>query len=392
MLYIGIDVASRKHDYCIIDGNGEILHENIVIKNNLDGFESLLSQIRSCPHKSDFSDVKIGLEATGHYNKNITEFLRKHNLNVTVLNPLQVNLLQKADSLRKTRTDKSAAIFIAQMMFSRQQPLKLPVSNEIDELRELVRHRSRLVETNAKFKVSVCRIISIVFPELPEAVWSIHQKSAYAMLLEYPTAQAVAHSHLTKLCNILQDNSKGKYGKAKAENIRNLARNSIGSSNPAYAFELQQTIRLIQNLQAEINLLDLRVRAVMDTLNSPIMTIPGISYRLGSVILAEIGNIHNFQNPNKLLKFAGLEPSVHESGTYKSTNEKMVKRRSKYLRWAILTASRLVAMRDQTFKSYSVKKRAESKSFWVVSSHVARKLVRVIFHLLKNNINFVPQT
>jgi transposase len=183
MLYIGIDVASRKHDYCIIDGSGEILHENIVIKNNLEGFESLLSQIRSCPHKSDFSDVKIGLEATGHYNKNITEFLRKHHLNVTVLNLLQVNLLQKADSLRKTRTDKSAAIFIAQMMVSRQQPLKLPVPNEIDELRELVRHRSRLVEMNSKFKVSVSRIISIVFPELPETVWSIHQKSAYAMLL-----------------------------------------------------------------------------------------------------------------------------------------------------------------------------------------------------------------
>jgi len=183
VLYIGIDVASRKHDCCIIDGDGTVLCENIVIKNNIEGFESLLSKIRSCPHKSDFSDVKIGLEATGHYNKNITDFLRKHHFNVTVLNPLQVNLLQKADSLRKTRTDKSAAIFIAQMMFSRTQPVKQPVQSEIEELRELVRHRSRLVEMNAKLKVSVNRIVSIVFPELPEAVWSIHQKSAYAMLL-----------------------------------------------------------------------------------------------------------------------------------------------------------------------------------------------------------------
>jgi transposase len=392
MLYVGIDVASRKHDCCIIDGDGTMLRENIIIKNNIEGFESLLSQIRSFSCKNDFSDVKIGLEATGHYNKNITEFLRKHNFNVTVLNPLQVNLAQQADTLRKTRTDKSVAIFIAKMMFSRPQPLKQPVQNEIEELRELVRHRSRLVEMSAKFKVSVSRIVSIVFPELPEAVWSIHQKSAYAMLLEYPSAQAVADSHLTKLCNILHDNSKGKYGRPQAEKIRTLARNPIGSPNPSYAFELQQTIRLIQNLQLEINLLDLRVRAIMDSLHSPIMTIPGISYRLGSVILAEIGNIHNFQNPNKLLKFAGLEPSVHESGTYKSTNEKMVKRGSKYLRWAILTASRLVAMRDSTFKSYSAKKKSEGKSFWVVSSHVARKLVRVIFHLLITNSVFHPQS
>jgi len=349
MLYIGIDVASRKHDCCIIDGDGTVLCENIVIKNNLGGFESLLSKIRSFPHKDDLSDVKIGLEATGHYNKNITEFLRKQKFNVTVLNPLQVNLAQQADSLRKTRTDKSVAIFIAKMMFSRPQSLKQPVPSEIEELRELVRHRSRLVEMNAKFKVSVSRIISIVFPELPEAVWSIHQKSCYAMLLEYPTANTVAQSHLTKLCNILHDNSNGKYAKSKAEQIRNLARNSIGSHNSSYAFELQQTIRLIQNLQNEIHLLDLRVRVIMDTINSPIMTVPGISYRLGSVILAEIGNINNFSNPNKLLKFAGLEPSVHESGTFKSPNEKMVKRGSKYLRWALLTASRLVPMRDSTF-------------------------------------------
>jgi len=392
MLYIGIDVASRKHDCCIMDGDGTILRENIIIKNNIEGFDLLLSQIRSFSCKSNLSDAKIGLEATGHYNKNITEFLRKHNLNVTVLNPLQVNLAQQADTLRKTRTDKAVAIFIAKMLFGIPLSSKKPMQNEIEELRELVRHRSRLVEMNAKFKVSVSRIISIVFPELPEAVWSIHQKSCYAMLLEYPNAQAVAESHLTKLSNILKDNSKGKYGKSKAEKIRNLARNSIGSLNLSYAFELQQTIRLIQNLQHEISLLDLRVRVIMDTLNSPIMTIPGISYRLGSVILAEIGNIHNFQNPNKLLKYAGLEPSVHESGTYKSTNEKMVKRGSKYLRWALLTATRLVSMRDHTFRVYSDKKKSEGKSFWVYSSHVARKLVRVIFHLLKNNTSFVSQS
>jgi transposase len=278
------------------------------------------------------------------------------------------------------------------MLFAKPISSKKPMQNEIEELRELVRHRSRLVEMNAKFKVSVSRIISIVFPELPEAVWSIHQKSCYTMLLEYPDTKAIAESHLTKLCNILKENSKGKYGKPQAEKIRNLARNSIGSLSSSYAFELQQTIRLIQSLQHEISLLDLRVRVIMDTFNSPIMTIPGISYRLGSVILAEIGNIHNFDNPNKLLKYAGLEPSIHESGTYKSTNEKMVKRGSKYLRWALLTASRLVSMRDNTFKLYASKKSAEGKTFWVASSHVARKLVRVIFHLLKTNSCFVPQS
>ncbi len=249
-------------------------------------------------------------------------------------------------------------------------------------------HRHRLVEYRSKLKLSVTRLIDIVFPELPKHVWSIHQKSAYALLLEAPTSQEIATLHLTRLTNILKANSKGKYGREKALAIRDAATYSIGSTRPSYAFELKQTIRLIVSVQEELTLLDQQLKVLMDEMCSPIVSIPGISYRLGAIILAEIGDITKFSSPAKLLAFAGLDPTTHQSGSYYASNARMVKRGSKYLRWAMLQAARLVSMRVPVFKDYLHKKQSEGKHFNVAMSHAAKKLIRVIFSLLTNNHTF----
>jgi len=149
---------------------------------------------------------------------------------------------------------------------------------------------------------------------------------------------------------------------------------------------------LIQNVDAEIALIDEEIARIMDELDSPLMTIPGISYTLAAIILAEIGDIKNFSNSAKLLKFAGLEPSVYESGKYKASSSPMVKRGSKYLRWALLQAARLVAMRDETFKNYKDTKLAEGKHYFVTQGHLAKKLSRVIHHLLSKDLKFQSQT
>ncbi len=193
------------------------------------------------------------------------------------------------------------------------------------------------------------------------------------MLLEYPTSEAISKYHLTKLTNLLKQASKGKYGKEKAIELKKLASRSIGSSNRSFAFELKQTIRLIQSVQNEINELDQQIKLVVDELNLPFMTIPGISYTLASVILAEIGDIERFSTPAKLLAFAGMEPSTYQSGKYNASNTPMVKRGSTYLRWAVMQASRLVAMRDTTFNNYLSKKRSEGKHYYVAINHVGKK-------------------
>ena len=340
-------------------------------------------------HSPNFKNIKIGLESTGHYSNNITNFINKNSLELKIFNPLAVNLYRKALTLRKTKTDKIDAQFIAQMLFSDDSKPYLPIDYHIIELKSLTRHRFRLVSQRAKFKIYLTAILDLAFPELSSVVYSIHQRSVYALLLEFPTIKEISKSHLTKLTNILSKASKGRYGKEKAKEIKELAKISIGTPNLSIKFQVQQMIRLLQNIQNEIDILDRQIKEIVDETHTPLLTIPGISYVLASIILSEIGNIKNFSNSGKLLAFAGLEPSTHQSGKYAASMSRMVKRGSKYLRWALMQAARTVSDSVPIFKEYLALKRSQGKHYLVAISHVAKKLLRVIFHLLQNDEIFV---
>jgi len=391
MLFVGIDVAKAKHDCCIIDSNGVIITDSLRIPNSKEGFEILYNTILSSLGSNDLSNIKIGLESTGHYSTNITNFLYSKGFHIVMLNPLVTNAFRKAGTLRKTKTDKCDAKVIATMLFSDDSKSYSPSSYQIQELKSLTRHRYRMIGYRSKLKLSVTRLIDIIFPELPSFVWSIHQNSSYQLLLELPSPKDIKNCHLTHLTHIISKSSRGKYGREEAIQLRELSSNSIGSSNRSLTFELQQTIRLIQSVQQEINELDKQIKIVVDELNTPLLTIPGIGYTIAAIILAEIGDINNFSSPAKLLAFAGMEPSTYQSGKYNASHTPMVKRGSTYLRWAVMQAARLVPMRDPTFSAYMCKKRSEGKHFNVAQSHVGKKLIRVIYYLLKHNTAFVPQ-
>jgi transposase len=387
MIYVGIDVAKEKHDCYIVDSEGTVLEDVFTFENSRNGFLQLLSKLSEHSPKN----IKIGLESTGHYSNNLISFLSESGFSLTLFNPLHTNLFRKAQTLRKTKTDKGDAKLITTMLFSGDPKPYTPVSYYFDELKSLTRHRYRLVGYRSKLRISVNRLLDIIFPEFSSMVWSIHQNSSYSLLLEFPNPKSIASVHLTKLTNLLNKSSRGKYGKDKALQIKTLAESSIGSNSPSIAFELQQTIRLIKNVQVEIDLLDRKIKGLMDEINSPILTIPGISYILGAIILSETVDIYRFDTPAKYLAYAGLDPSTHQSGKYTAKAASMVKRGSTYLRWALITAARLVSMRDPVFKEYLAKKRQEGKPFQIAISHVAKKLSRVIFYLLYKNKSFVTQ-
>jgi transposase len=360
--------------------------------NTREGFDGLLSEIRKAQPRPDAENTRIGLEATGCYSTNLLRFLCEKELNPVLLNPMSANSYRKAATLRKTKTDKTDARLIATMLFSGDFKPYSPPAYHISELKSLTRSRFRLVGERSRLKTRLVRILDVAFPELASAVWMPHQKSMLAMLDEFPSAAAVASAHLTKLTSVLSKASRGKYGKAKAGQIRGLARNSVGSPSPAAAFELRQTIRHIRFLQSEIDAVSAEIKRVMEGIGSPLCSVPGISYVLAATIVAEIGDASLFSTPSKLLAFAGLEPSTHQSGQYVGSHARMVKRGSKYLRWALLTAARLVCMRDKTFADFYAKKKSEGKHHYVALSHAARKLVRVVCHLMAAGGEFVPQT
>lgn len=221
------------------------------------------------------------------------------------------------------------------------------------------------VSERAKLKQSVSRLVSILFPELEKLVSTIHTKAVYALLSEFPSAQQIASSNLRHLTSLLEKASKGHFGRDKANEIREAARRSISTYLPAKSLELKHTIKLIRELDSEIYEIETEIKKIMDAIDSPILSVPGISYAIGSMILSEIGDFSRFDNPDKILAFAGCSPTTYQSGQLYSSHAKMEKRGSKYLRWALINAARYVCNWEPTFAAYLAKKRSECKHYYV---------------------------
>jgi transposase len=359
------------------------------IVNNMEGFNCLLQRIQDCAAAQD--KMKVGLEATGHYSCNLLGFLLDNGLPAYVLNPLHTNLYRKSLTLRKTKTDRVDARTIATMLMS-DVSLKpyTDTAYHNEELKSLTRYRFDKVKERAQLKQSIARLVCILFPELEKLVPTLHIASVYAMLDEFPGAKPIAAAHLTRLTNLLSESSKGRYGRDKAMEIRETAKRSIGSVMPAKSLELRHTIRLIREPDAEIEDIESAIQAIMDELHSPITTIPSIGYRMGAMILAEVGDFSRFDSPDKVLAYAGLSPSTYQSGQFTSGYAHMEKRGSRYLRFAIFNAAKYVCHWDPAFAAYLAKKRAEGKHYNVAISHAAKKLVRLIYALEKSRQPYRP--
>ena len=389
MICVGIDVSKDKHDCYITTSEGEVLADAFTIPNSMEGFKLLFQRIKSVA--PDLSKVKVGLEATGHYSYNILGFLLDKGLATFVINPLQTNLYRKSTSLRRTKTDRVDARSIAAMMMS-DVVLKSysAISYHNEELKSLSRYRFDKVAERAKLKQSVTRLVCILFPELERLVPTLHMRSVYGLLSALPGAKQIADCHLTRLTNLLGKASHGRYGRDKALQIRDAARSSIGSAMSTKSLELKHTIRLIAELDSEIEEIETQIKQIMDSLSSPILSIPGITYRMGAMIIAEIGDFSRFDSPDKILAYAGLSPSTYQSGKLANAYAHMEKRGSRYLRYALYNATKYVCYWDKTFADYLARKRAEGKHYNVALSHAAKKLVRLIFALQRSGQMYAP--
>ena len=391
MILVGIDVSKDKHDCFIRDSFGEVFFKPFTISNTMQGFDELFEKISSVC--SDFDNIKVGLEATGHYSYNILGYLLDKGLPTYVINPLHTNLFRKGQSLRKTKTDKFDCSTIASMLMS---DVELKSYSQTlyhnEELKSLTRYRFDKVKQRARLKQSISRLVTILFPELEKLVSTLHISAVYALLSEFPSAKAVASANLTKLTNLLEKSSNGKFSKNTAILFRDAARNSIGSNFTSKSLELKHTIKSIAELDAQIEEIEAEISVIMKEINSPITSIPGIGLAMGAQILAEIGDFENFDSPDKILAYAGLSPSTYQSGKLYSTHAKMEKRGSRYLRYALFNATKFVCNWNPIFSEYLSKKRAKGKHYNVAISHAAKKLVRVIYHLEISGQTYTQQT
>lgn len=354
LIHVGIDVSQRKHDICIIHSDGTVLIEHLSVENNRKGFDTLCNAIDSQEGGSNKNNVRIALEDTGHYNINLLYFLRNKGYSVFTYNPLLIKEFAKSITLRKTKTDKKDAKLIARKLMSDDHSERFNADKDIIDLKFMTRNRNRLGQYQSESKIQYVRLIDLMFPEFPIYATSVHHKYVYALLKRYPSAKRICNAHLTALTSTLSTASKGKIGKKEAEEIRQLAKGSIGQVSKVLELEMTQTIETIEFYIGKIKKVDRQIDELMKSISSPITSIPGISNRLGSVIISEIKNINNFRSPSQLLAFAGMEPSINQSGKHDGKG-KMVKRGSSSLRWALHQAARLIAIHSPLFRAYFTK-------------------------------------
>lgn len=385
MIYLGIDVASEKHDCCIMDQQKRVLSA-FTFSNNTEGFSSFL---KKATQFESLENMRVGLEATGIYGTNLNTYLRRKGIQVTTLNPLLIKNSIKGTTLRKTKTDKTDAKHIASFLVQEAPQPDLPISYHNSELKSLVRLRFKTVQDRSKAEIQARGVLELLFPEFKLYFSDVFGSAASAVLSKYPSAKAIASARIDALSSLIRKASRGRCGLAKAEALKNAAKYSIATHSLAMEMKLQMLLERIQLYSKQIGSLETEIKRIMVEIDSPIITIPGISWTLGSIILAEIGNIDRFSTPAKLLSFAGLEPSVNDSGKAVGTRGTMVKRGSPYLRWALLQAARTVPRFSTTFSVYFQKKQAENKHYCVAASHCAKKLIRVIFSILNKNTKFI---
>ena len=380
--YVGIDISKYKHDFCIITNTGEVIVENSSFENNKKGFQNLLDQLK--PYNK--SEVHIAFEATGHYSLNLELFLIDQGYSFMKMNPLVIHQFLKARSLRRTKTDKTDSLTIANYLMS--VPYK-PNSNllyHIYTLKSLCRSREQLIKERSKFQILLTNELDKSFPELKPF---FNNKISATLLYILEKYKNTDHISLMRDYDSLRKISHGKFTYANFAKLKELAKNSVGYHDENTDLLISTYVSLINNFNEKIDPIEKQISTIIKELNPRMLSIPGLGEISAATILSEYGDIKNFSSPNKMLAFAGLEPSIIESGTLQS-NGKMVKHGSGHLRYSIMNTAMIILRYSPTFYDYYLKKRSEGKCHRVALSHVSKKLIRVIYHLEKNNVNFDP--
>ena len=389
MFIIGIDIAKRSHEAVIITEDGQIVRKAFNFRNNCTGYNLLLEQVRKLTNVK--SQIVFAMESTAHYWLALYARLLKDGYTVIVLNPIQSHSLREL-YIRKTKTDAKDSLIIADLVrFGRCQASNVP-QDKVLALRELCRSRAYLIDTAADLKRKLIALLDRIFPEYESLFDSIFGKASVAVLRKYPTPQKLKNAHLEKLTEILWESSGGRFGEWKARQLKEAAYSSFGieDSRGVYSALLGMFLEQILSLTEQADLIEKQIASLLKEFNSQLTSIPGVGTVLAATILSEIGDISRFSSADKLLAFAGLDPSVKQSGEFTSNQNRMSKRGSPYLRRAIWLASTVAAQCDPMFRAYYEKKMSEGLHYMNVIGHVSRKMTAVIFAVLRDGQPYQP--
>ncbi|MCQ2517109.1 MAG: IS110 family transposase [Saccharofermentans sp.] len=385
MYVIGIDISKYKHDCIIInEDTGEIVRDVFSFDNSRTGFDQFLEVLNALDPNVK---KKIGFEATGHYQDNLKIFLENNGLEFMELNSLLVHKFKSSQTLRGVKTDKTDARLIARYLCNIEFKPYPRVSYHTLALRSLCKRHFDLINERTKYLIRITNFLDRTFPELKSFLkGNIKSNTMMFLLRNYGIPSKIANMNIQSY-DLLRKTSQGKVSVARFYELKELAKNTVGFSYETDVFEIQSLLRSYDLIQEEISLVETKISSHMSKINSKIPTIKGIGLVSAATIIAEIEDISRFDNPNKLLAFSGLDPRLYESGT-QSFKGRMNKKGSVVLRRVLMNAAEICILYYPTFYEYYRRKREEGKAHRVALSHLARKLVRIIYKVETEHIDF----
>lgn len=389
MFYLGIDIGKNTHVASLVDDKKNVIFKAFSFSNSINGAESLVLKLEAFKN-----ELEVGMEATGHYWLSLYSYLAQKNFTVRVINPIQTDGWRQGVEIRKRKTDIIDSLLIADLL-RYGDFVETSLSNEdYLSLRNLSRFRSYLISSIGDLKRKTIALLDQVFPEYASSFSNIFGKTSKEILSNFSTPSDFEDINSDDLNTFLESVSKKNYASKKIDELSKKASSSFGINFCLDSFSLQikMLIEQISFIQTQVSNVENEIEVLLEKLNSPITTIPGIGSVNAATILGEIGDIKRFSNPSKLVAYAGLDASISQSGEYESTYNHMSKRGSPYLRRALFQSALRAEFCDPVFSDYYQKKISEGKHHLVTTNAVARKLCHTIFAVLTKNEPYQVQS
>lgn len=403
MYFAGVDIAKKRHEVCVLDANGEQVLA-MPVPNTTTGADRLLRALQS-QFGSDPQRVSFCMEATGHYWLALYGYLCHKGYPVHVVNPIQSDAARNLH-IRKSKTDTKDAFILADLLRMNKTKETQLASEPILKLQTLSRTRFAFVDQISALKQRVLGILDRIFPEYPDCFSNVFIKTSRELLKNYTTPEELAEADLSELTQFLATHSRGRLKADRAAQIQRYAQGTFGASlaTDAFALELKLLLEQIEFIEEQISALQEAIQLALNELsdqgespNPPegvrhvVETLPGFGPVLTAAVVGEIGDIHRFSGARKLVAYAGLDATVHESGQFHGTRNRISKRGSPHLRRAIWLAAVAARRFDPHLRAYYQAKRSEGKHSMVATGAVARRLLHILHAVWSQNRPYDPE-
>ena len=390
MYIVGIDIGKNHHEASIVSPEGKQIGRSLRFATTHKGADSLMSFIFK---NIGNSPCVFGMEATGHYWYPIYSFLKAKGYTICVINPIQSDSLRKM-YIRQTKNDSIDSFLIAEVIRFGQFGTTSMADENILAMRQLCRYRDSVISSRTEIKLRIGTIMEQIFPEYEKQFSSLWVSTSMGILEKYLTPENIENAPIDELFEIIKDKSHNRLTRAKAISIKEAAADTFGIkiAQDAFSFQLKQLIDRMNFLDKQIEALDCQILEYYEKFDCYLHTIPGIGMIAAATILAEIGDINRFKSSSALVAFAGIDPTVRQSGEFSSTHNHMSKRGSPYLRHAIFLAATTCSFHNSPLNAYYKKKREQGKHHLTATGAVARKLTTVIYAVLRDGKPYEPKS